>query len=347
MIKKLLSILLIIMICGCSNRISLNQQLSDLGYSEDEISIINKYKYEDTFLFYKSYNKKLVSIISDSRCDKDKVSLYLKYYKEYDVDLLFKLINSEYLTENNYKYVRSLVHDKFFISENVDNYFKYQKEIDDVHHLVGYVNSNAYKEDYVDYVKSKIDSPLNVLANKWNFLDSYEPKDLVAVDNKYGLNRYNQELRKETYEAFIKMYDAAKKDNVSMYITSAYRGYDYQVSVYNGYLRKDSQEKVDTYSSRPGHSDHQTGNAVDILSNKYDFDTFESSDAFKWLNANAYKYGFILRFPKGKEDITGYMYESWHYRYVGEEVAKYIKNNNLTYEEYYAYFIERNKTING
>ena len=335
------------MICGCSNRISLNQQLSDLGYSEDEIAVISKYKYEDTLLFYKSYNKKLVSIISDPRCEKKKVSLYLMYYKEYDLDLLFELINSNFLTKDNHKYVRSLTNDKYFVPKNISNYIKYSKEFDDAHHLVGYVNAGAYREDYVDYVKSDTSDPMKVIGNKWNFLGSYEPDDLIVIDKKYGVARFEQKLRKPIYEAYLKMYEAAKEDGVSMYITSAYRSHDYQIKIYDGYLLKDSQEKVDTYSSRPGHSDHQTGNAVDILSYGYNFDTFESSKTFTWLKDNADKYGFILRFPKDKEDITGYMYESWHYRYVGEDVAKYIKNNNLTYEEYYAYVIEGDNTING
>ena len=140
------------------------------------------------------------------------------------------------------------------------------------------------------------------------------------------------------------MYEAARKDKINIYITSAFRDYDYQVQLYNQYLLQESKEVVDTYSSRPGFSDHQTGLACDILSAGYNLDTFEESKACEWLKENADKYGFVLRYPEDKEDITGYMYESWHYRYVGESAAKYIKENNLTYDEYYAYFIERGIT---
>ena len=100
--------------------------------------------------------------------------------------------------------------------------------------------------------------------------------------------------------------------------------------------RRWSKAKADTYSARAGTSEHQTGLATDVNSVST---SFENSSAFKWLEKNSYKYGFILRYPKGKEHITGYMYEPWHYRYVGSEVAKVIKEKNITYEEYYATYI--------
>ena len=101
-------------------------------------------------------------------------------------------------------------------------------------------------------------------------------------------------------------------------------------------LQPRPSQTADTYSARPGSSEHQTGLAVDI--NAAD-DWFNNTKEAKWLANNAYKYGFILRYPKGKEYITGYQYESWHYRYVGEKVAKYIYEHDITYEEYYATFI--------
>ena len=95
---------------------------------------------------------------------------------------------------------------------------------------------------------------------------------------------------------------------------------------------------VDTYSSRPGFSDHQTGLACDIGMPGYKFDMFTDTAECKCLHANAYKYGFILRYPEGKENITKYTYESWHFRYVGIEASTYIYENNITLEEYVAYF---------
>ena len=94
------------------------------------------------------------------------------------------------------------------------------------------------------------------------------------------------------------------------------------------------------YSARPGYSEHQTGLVIDIDNYNDDYENFDKTKEFEWMNNNSYKYGFILRYPKGKTDITGYDYESWHYRYVGKEIAKYIYENNITFDEYYAKFID-------
>ena len=115
---------------------------------------------------------------------------------------------------------------------------------------------------------------------------------------------------------------------------STYRSYEYQVDLYNRYVKTDGKEAADTYSGRPGNSEHQTGLAMDIA-NKNGFIS-KGDKEYDWLVNNSYKYGFILRYPKGSETITGYMYEEWHYRYLGKEAAKEIKNTGLTYDEYMA-----------
>ena len=93
---------------------------------------------------------------------------------------------------------------------------------------------------------------------------------------------------------------------------------------------------MDTYSARAGHSEHQTGLAIDVSSNNPDILSFEMSTSFKWMKEHAHEYGFILRYPKGKEDITGYMYEPWHYRYVGKEIATLLYQTGMTFDEYVA-----------
>ena len=121
---------------------------------------------------------------------------------------------------------------------------------------------------------------------------------------------------------------------LNIYLSSGFRSYDTQKAIYNRYLSYDSQEEVDTYSARPGHSEHQSGYAFDV--NQIDY-TFDDTPEAKWLSDNCYKYGFILRYPKGKSDETGYMYESWHFRYVGVELASKLYNNGdwITLEDYY------------
>ena len=106
-----------------------------------------------------------------------------------------------------------------------------------------------------------------------------------------------------------------------------------QKIIYNDYVARDGQLMADTYSARPGYSEHQSGLAIDVNSLDQDW---ENTPEGKWLSANCYKYGFIIRYPKGKEDITGYMYEPWHIRYVGKDLAEKLYNNGnwLTLEEY-------------
>lgn len=174
-----------------------------------------------------------------------------------------------------------------------------------------------------------------LLVNKKNSLtNDYVPEDLVVMDKKYCFEDDRiYELNKHVYNQFVQMVDIAKKDGISLKVCSAYRSYDYQVYLYQKYVEKDGEEEANTYSAKPGYSEHQTGLAIDFIEVSED-EIFDITDSHYWLDANAYKFGFIMRYPKNKENITGYIYEPWHYRYVGKEVASYIKNRNITLEEY-------------
>jgi D-alanyl-D-alanine carboxypeptidase len=141
-------------------------------------------------------------------------------------------------------------------------------------------------------------------------------------------------LTSTTQEAFDKMKAGAKKDGINLVIKSGYRSYATQKSTYNYYVSRDGVAKADTYSARPGHSEHQTGLAMDLnIIN----DTFHNTKEAKWLASNCYKYGFILRYPKGKTNETGYKYESWHFRYVGVDLATKLYNDGdwITLESYF------------
>lgn len=127
------------------------------------------------------------------------------------------------------------------------------------------------------------------------------------------------------------MQQDAKKEGLNIYISSGFRSYDTQVSVYNRYVRQDGQALADTYSSRPGHSEHQTGLCFDL--NSID-DSFGYTPESAWVDKHAHEYGFIVRFPNGKDAATGYQYEPWHLRYVGNEWAEKIYNSGLSLEEF-------------
>ena len=161
--------------------------------------------------------------------------------------------------------------------------------------------------------------------------------DSILIANKtYGLpSTYKPGgITTETKNAFNKMQAAAKLDGINLVIKSGYRSYATQKNTYNYYVSYDGVAKADTYSARPGHSEHQTGMAIDLNTIN---DTFHNTPEAKWLANNCYKYGFILRYPKGKTDETGYKYESWHFRYVGVDLASKLYNNGdwITLESYF------------
>ena len=183
---------------------------------------------------------------------------------------------------------------------------------------------------------------LLVLVNKYHQLPAgFKQYNLVNMSREYTANDGKQYLLAGVaYEKYAQMSDAAKADGLSMKVISAYRTEDYQRNLYNNKVRTTGKINADNYSARPGHSEHQTGLAVDISSTK---GTFEYTAEFKWLQKHAHEYGFILRYPKGKEWITGYSYEPWHYRYVGTDVATIIFEEGITYEEYYAKYVSVNE----
>lgn len=181
-----------------------------------------------------------------------------------------------------------------------------------------------------------------VLVNKYHKLPSgFAHEKLVGMGREYTANDGKQYwLAPEAYEKYVQMSDKAKQEGINMRVISAYRTEDYQRGLYNNKVRTTGKINADNYSARPGSSEHQTGLAVDISSTR---GTFEYTPEFKWMQKHAHEYGFILRYPRGKEWITGYSYEPWHYRYVGEDAARIIHEEGITYEEYYAKYISVNE----
>ena len=221
-----------------------------------------------------------------------------------------------------------------YIEENYERYLAYKKKHTDYSDdtVITYVNIGLDREFYTNMIDTDMSDGKLIICNKFHKLKNDYVPELVNLGGNYG----GGQLEKEAAEYFKKMVDAAKKEGITIKNVSGYRSYATQTYLYNNYVKQDGVKNADRYSARPGTSEHQTGLASDINSVS---DNFEFTDAYKWLSKNSYKYGFILRYPKGKEFITGYMYEPWHYRYVGEEVATFIHENDITYEEYYVTYI--------
>ena len=171
-----------------------------------------------------------------------------------------------------------------------------------------------------------------VVNKNYKLDEEYIPNDLEQVSLEFSCK--DKYLRKIAKIYFEKMASDAKKEGFNIIAVSTYRSYTYQERLYNNYVKNKGLHYADMVSARPGHSEHQTGLAVDIADLSLDYDNFESTKEFNWVKHNAHKYGFILRYPKAKFHITGFKYEPWHYRYVGINPATEIYKNNLTLEEY-------------
>ncbi|MEF3309951.1 M15 family metallopeptidase [Paenibacillus sp. GYB004] len=179
-----------------------------------------------------------------------------------------------------------------------------------------------------------------VLVNKtYRLPDNYKPTDLVEPDIPFIFKEKSDKrlMRKEAAGALEKLVAAAKKDSISLAGVSGFRTQATQKTLFDNYVKKDGEEAARKYSAVPGHSEHQTGLAMDISGSDGKCaasDCFADTKEAKWLAKNAAEHGFIIRYPKGKESITGYQYEPWHLRYVGTKIAKDIADKGITLEEY-------------
>lgn len=191
----------------------------------------------------------------------------------------------------------------------------------------------------IDQPKYDLNDYRLLLVNKSNKMPTKEdPKDLVIPNvSLRTASKMTSQLRKEAAIATEKMFNAAKKEGINLIFISGYRTHQYQEGLYNNKVARSGKAEADKYVARPGHSEHQTGLVLDLLSSEYGSldEGFKNTKAYKWLMKNMADYGFILRYPKGREHITGYSYEPWHLRYVGKDAAREINKRGLTLEEFH------------
>lgn len=267
-------------------------------------------------------------------------------YNDDQIEVILKLDDKQIediLSRDYDKNIVAFMKQKYFMYKNLDRYLAYYKENknDKLSHVVSIVNVNADYDWYDEEVvkDTNLDDGILMLVNKYNHLNSDYSPEVIDVPSTYAYAE--NKTTKEVLDAFKKMWAAAKSEGLSLIITSSYRTYQTQESLWNRYALAHDEQWADDYAARAGYSEHQTGLALDIVTYNSTMDNFEESEECKWLEANAYKYGFILRYPKGQEDLTGYAYEGWHYRYVGVDTAKKVHKEGITYDEYYAYYIEK------
>jgi len=290
---------------------------SELGSHDLEIMIKNDYGEEEKY----SFKIQVVDTLKPTIESKKEFTVYVGN----KINLLEGVVVEDNSLEN--------------ISVNIEGNYDFDKVGE---YKLNYIaidsSGNEGSSSFVLKVISDPDNYIFTTSKGYNgkVINGITYIDGVLIVNKtYKLpSNYGNGLTRETTDAFNKMKIDASSLGLNIYISSGYRSYYDQKYIYNNYVSIDGVELADTYSARAGHSEHQSGLAFDL--NSID-DSFTYTDEGKWVNDNCYRYGFIIRYPKGKDSITGYMHESWHLRYVGVDLATKLYNggNWITLEEYY------------
>lgn len=304
---------------------TLNAAFKSKYYKEANLDSYSKIKYQNQKNIIKNINTLIDKGYSNSN-----ISLILAHGNDDDV--------SEFAKRDKIKYLEEFYSLSYAKLKYYDRYVKYSSETgEDEETTVLFVNLSMDTDDYVNPVKTSAFS-IDMLVNKHYKLDEdFVPDDLVEFDQEY-CNDEVQEGNREAVVAFKNMYEAAKKEGLGLVINSSYRSYQDQENICNTFKDLYGEGYVTKYVALPGFSEHQTGLAFDIGSTSSK--VFAESKEYEWMKENAYKYGFILRFTKSNAYITGFRSEPWHYRYVGKKIAKYIYENDISFEEYYAEFLD-------
>jgi len=285
-------------------------------------------KYIDDYYTITYQNKDFFTDVINLLLDKGYIANEINtIIEKYGLSTINKIINNSKFDINYLKLTN-------FEIDKIDQYLEYQK-LNDVpfETIVTYVNIGLNIDFYSQY--SAVENAGNnlVLVNKYNKLaDEYVPNDLVALSGTMMIS----ERAKDHITELVS--DATNEGYYVCYY-SGYRSFDLQTRLYNNYVKRDGEKAADLYSARPGFSEHQTGLVIDLCST--DRKTIkENTPLYEWITTNAHKYGFIIRYPKNKTNITGYQFEPWHLRYIGVEHATKVNMLNITYDEYYDLFIK-------
>lgn len=225
----------------------------------------------------------------------------------------------------------------------IDRYLAYDQGSQSVEDVVTYVNIGLDQPHFSNVSTITNTNDRSMLINKYHKLpDDYEPENLVltpsacVIGEDYSCQSETQYVVDEVAEAFQNMVDDAALEGMQLKSIASYRSYAYQKNLYDYYASQNGVAYADAYYARPGQSEHNSGLAIDVTIDDWNFTEIENAPKYDWLLEHMADYGFILRYPKDRVDITGYAYESWHMRYVGVQTAKEITQSGLTLDEYIA-----------
>ena len=287
-------------------------------------------KFYNNYTYKKTYEYKFLSI-----------NYTLNEFKIIDKKLNDNELNIILEKEYN-KNIPKLINEKYFLFKNLDRYLNYLKENENksITDIVALVNVNRDRNYYKEMTNVDTSQKESMLVNKYHSLSiDYIAENILNTISSYSYA--NNSLNEEAYNAFIALANDAKKEGHTILILSSYRTYESQDNLWNQRKKAYGTRKADEFAARAGSSEHQTGYAIDVADYYDENDKFGDTESFKWMINNSYKYGFILRYPKGKEEITGYSYEPWHYRYLGVELATKVYNEQITYDEYYEFYLNK------
>ncbi len=321
----------------------------DKGYSKEEAIFFKTYDKDiQKIILEKDYDIRYYQISLEKDYKFENIKLYYDYIEKYKDAEPYEIVyaTNHSITIERYRELNNNIfsNDKYYLIRNYDRYkiyFEkngYTESVQNIRDTVASVNTNVDREFYSDTLKADISKKELMLVNKYYYLDNnYVALDLVDIDYNLGVGKLNQ----VAYDNFKKMYSDALSEGISLYINSPYRSFTSQYQLYNEYSSSIGEVYAEKYSARAGFSEHQTGYVIDVVSadESESMDAFENTKAYQWMVKNAYKYGFIQHYQLGKEKYTGYAAESWHYRYVGDTVAKYLKENDITFDEYYEFYV--------
>ena len=240
----------------------------------------------------------------------------------------------------------SLLEQKYFLEKNLEDYKEYINKNNETDYakVISIVNVHANHKWYQLELNTNEDLSMLMNVNKFYALsETYTPENLKNIDLTYAYDEEGEnKLIDYAYDKFLELWQAANDQGFYLMVTSSYRDYESQKEIYDYRVSNWGERKADETAARPGHSEHQTGLVIDMTSKTEPLaDSFTDSKAYEWLKENAYKYGFIERYPEGKTYLTGYNPESWHWRYVGLEAAKTMHDEDITFDEYYAFYVEK------
>ena len=280
----------------------------------------------------------------------DEYKLTSKGYSLEDTHILLDKLSengiSSLINQDKNNTIVGLVKEKYFLEKNLNRYLAYieEEEEENLTDVVAIVNVHADYKWYEEEFETDTSLHEQMLVNKFYALsEDYTPENLVSIplDYSYGSEGENQ-LIDYAYDKFLDLWQAAHDEGFYLMVTSSYRDYASQKEIYDYRKATQGERKADETAARPGHSEHQTGLVVDMTSTTEPSATdFSESEAYKWLKEHAHEFGFIERYPADKEYLTGYSPESWHWRYVGIEAATVMHEENITYDEYYAFYLTK------